>query len=110
MVGEDLADCDASAIAQLARWYRHRLLEQIEEGLAQRLSRGDLAAGAALVGAGVGRFLVAELAARCARPYRSVDELLCTDIGDHSDPQLRARAGHCAPAVAVAQLWWRSRQ
>ena len=110
MVGEDLADCDASAVGNLARWYRQRLLEQIGAGLAQGLSRGDLAAGAALIGAGVGRFLVAELAARCGRPYQGVDDLLCADLADPGDPQLRAQAGHCAPAVAVAQLSWRSRQ
>ncbi len=101
MVGEDLAATGMDNIRNLARWYRQCLLDVITEGLALRLSRGDVAADAPLVGAGVGRFLLAELAARFQRPYRPIDELLCP--GDDG-LSLHARAADCAPAVAVAQL------
>jgi hypothetical protein len=56
---------------------------------------------AALVGAGIGRRLAAELAAHLQRPYRPIDEILCPGERDAS---LRQRAADCAPAVAVAQL------
>jgi (4-(4-[2-(gamma-L-glutamylamino)ethyl]phenoxymethyl)furan-2-yl)methanamine synthase len=59
-----------------------------------------------LIGAGVGRFLVPELAIRRQRPHRSIDELLCADV---ADPALRALAADCAPAVAVAQLLLQTR-
>jgi probable H4MPT-linked C1 transfer pathway protein len=101
MVGEDLPGTDLNVIRRLAHWYRQCLLDLVAEGLALRLSRADLATDACLIGAGIGRFLVADLAARFQRPYRPVDELLCTGIEDLS---LRVRAADCAPAVAVAQL------
>jgi probable H4MPT-linked C1 transfer pathway protein len=101
MVAEDLFDSDADAIRSLARWYRQRLLGSITDGLSLCLGRAKVAADAPLIGAGVGRWLVADLAARCQRPYRSIDDLLCA--GSEA-PSLRGRAADCAPAVAVAQL------
>ncbi len=101
MVGEDLPGSELEMIHNLARWYRQRLLEQIGEALALRLSRGDIGADAPLVGAGIGRFLVDDLAARCERRSQSIEALLCPDC---DDPSRRAWAAHCAPAVAVAQL------
>ncbi len=101
MVAEDFPGSDMNDIRNLALWYRQRLLESIANGLSLCLARGKVPADAPLVGAGVGRWLVADLAARCQRPYRSVDDLLCAG---NETPALRARAADCAPAVAVAQL------
>jgi probable H4MPT-linked C1 transfer pathway protein len=101
MVGEDLPGTDANAVRGLAQWYRERLLDRIVEGLGLRLSRCDLGPAAAMIGAGIGRFLLPDLAARMRRPYREIDGLLCAE---DSDIPLRSRAGHCAPAVAVARL------
>jgi probable H4MPT-linked C1 transfer pathway protein len=101
MVGDDLPASSDNAVRSLAHWYRSRLLDMIVEALAQRLSRADLSPAAVMVGAGVGRFLLPELAARMQLPMRQIDSLLC---GDDGDVGLRRQAGYCAPAVAVAQL------
>lgn len=101
MLGEDLTPATDKSVATLARWYRERLLQRIGDALAQVISRDLVSAQAPLIGAGVGRFLVPELAARWQRPYRDCAELLCPES---DNPSLRAWAGHCAPAVAVARL------
>jgi (4-(4-[2-(gamma-L-glutamylamino)ethyl]phenoxymethyl)furan-2-yl)methanamine synthase len=99
MVGED--DAEAPAVRALARWYRSRLLDRIEEALAQVVSRGVIGENAPLIAAGAGRFIVPELAARMARPNQDIAAILCPEIDDAA---LRARAADCAPAVAVARL------
>jgi uncharacterized hydantoinase/oxoprolinase family protein len=101
MLGEDLTPATGHGVATLARWYRERLLQRIGDALAQVISRGLVTTQAPLVGAGIGRFLVPDLAARWQRPQRDSAELLCPES---DDPALRAWAGHCAPAVAVARL------
>jgi len=53
---------------------------------------------APLIGAGVGRFLTAELATRLQRPYLEFAQLL---PGGRATPD---RVSDCAPAVAVAWL------
>lgn len=101
LVGEDLSPASAGQVAGLARWYRERLLRRVDDALAQVFSSGRVAAGAPLVGAGIGRFLVPELAGRWQLPWRDCAELLCPES---EDPALRRWAGHCAPALAVARL------
>lgn len=101
MVAEDFSSTEMNSVLNLARWYRQRMLDLIADGLTQRLLRGDVAPEAPLIGAGVGRFLVVDLAARFQRPHQSIDALLCPDDDDVS---LRSQAADCAPAVAVAQL------
>jgi probable H4MPT-linked C1 transfer pathway protein len=101
MVGEDLSGATQVPARQLASWYRLRLLQTLEEALALLLSRGDVSAAAPLIGVGVGRFLVADLAARLHRPWLAGDELLCPEV---NDPALRGWAVNCAPCVAVARL------
>ncbi len=101
MVGEDLGGLAPAAIHELARWYRECLLERIDEGLEAVLARPELPADAPLVGVGIGRFLVPEIAARCGRTWRDGGELLCPA---DADAALRTWAAHCAPAVAVARL------
>lgn len=101
MLGEDLTPASRDGVPALARWYRERLLQRIGDALAQVISRGMVSAQAPLVGAGIGRFLVPDLAARWQRPQRDCAELLCPES---PDPALRNWAGHCAPAVAVARL------
>ncbi len=101
MVGHDLDPASNEAALTLARWYRERLLQEIVATLHLRLSRGDVAKDAPLVGAGIGAFLIGELAARLQRRSLAIDELLCPT---EADAQLRTWAAHCAPAVAVALL------
>ena len=62
------------------------------------LSRGLLGRTALLLGAGVGRFLVAKHADRLQRQYLDFSSLLdigYLEVGDPAD---------CTPAVAVAKL------
>jgi probable H4MPT-linked C1 transfer pathway protein len=101
MVAEDLPATGMESVRELARWYRTRLLDLIADGFDQCLARGSVAGDAPLIGAGIGRFLVADLAARVGRPYRPIGELLCRGDAPES---VRQRAADCAPAVAVAQL------
>jgi (4-(4-[2-(gamma-L-glutamylamino)ethyl]phenoxymethyl)furan-2-yl)methanamine synthase len=99
MVGEDRAE--AAAVHALARWYRSRLLDRLEEALSLVDSRGPVSETAPLIGAGAGRFLVPELATRLARPSQDIATVLCPETDDEA---LRAKAADCAPAVAVARL------
>ncbi|MGH6845909.1 MAG: hydantoinase/oxoprolinase family protein, partial [Methylocella sp.] len=62
------------------------------------LSRGNIAASAPVVGAGVGRGVVSELAARIGRPFIAFDDLIA------AVPEARSKACDCAPASAVALL------
>jgi probable H4MPT-linked C1 transfer pathway protein len=101
MLGEDLTSTTDKGVATLARWYRERLLQRIGDALAQVISRGVVSAQAPLVGAGIGRLLVPDLAARWQRPQRDCGQLLCPETDDAT---LRTWAGHCAPAVSVARL------
>ena len=57
-----------------------------------------IAADAPLVGAGVGRFLVRDLAAAVGRPYLDFSDLVMSDAGQ------RHLAGDCATAVGLAML------
>ena len=47
----------------------------------------------AVVGAGIGRFLLEDLAARLDRPYQDFASLVS------GDDAVRDRAAHCAPAT-----------
>jgi probable H4MPT-linked C1 transfer pathway protein len=101
MVGEDLSTATRRPARQLASWYRQRLLQMLEESLALALSCVDVAEQAPLIGVGIGRFLVAELAPRMRRPWLSGDQLLCPEV---ADADLCKWAVNCGPCVAVARL------
>jgi probable H4MPT-linked C1 transfer pathway protein len=98
MIGRDAEAAPLARWRQLALWFEESQLQHIAAALARALSRGLLDDAAPLLGAGVGRFLVARLALRLRRPYRDFAELI---------PDASAAAGWasaCAPAVAVAWL------
>ncbi|WP_448187995.1 hydantoinase/oxoprolinase family protein [Azospirillum sp. sgz301742] len=98
MVGEDLGPDTLPAAHRLARHLAERQLRQIEDALDQVLSRVPFAEDAALVGAGVGRFLVRRLAERQCLPYRDFEAHLPVAA------ELRERVGWFAPAVSVGWL------
>ncbi|HXG44196.1 MAG TPA: hydantoinase/oxoprolinase family protein [Gemmatimonadales bacterium] len=98
MIGRDVESAPEAAWERLARWLAERQLRRIQDACDRILSREDLPAGAPLVGAGVGRFLAAELAERLRRSYLDFGRLLG---GPEAE---RARGADCAPAVAVAWL------
>jgi probable H4MPT-linked C1 transfer pathway protein len=101
MVGEDLAAVTRRPARRLAMWYRRRLLHMIEEALSLTSSRCDIDEQAPLVAVGIGRFLVADLAAGLRRPWLPGEDLLCPEV---TDAGLRNWAVNCAPCVAVARL------
>ncbi|HMV34086.1 MAG TPA: hydantoinase/oxoprolinase family protein [Gemmatimonadales bacterium] len=98
MIGRDLEAFTLEEWEVVAREFRRLQVERLAGASARQLSRGLLPADAPLVGAGVGRFLVPELARRVGRPALDFAALF---------PRALAGAGHladCAPAVAVAVL------
>lgn len=98
MIGRDLEDLSPAEWEILAGAFRRLQVDRLAGACTRQLARGPLPVDAPLVGAGVGRFLVPELARRAGRPALDFAELF---------PRSTAEAGRladCAPAVAVAAL------
>lgn len=98
MIGRDADTRPLAAWRRLAEWLAGVQVRRIEEACGLVLARGPMPADAPVVGAGVGRCLAAEVAARLDRRYIEFADLL-PDAGP--DPGL---VSDCAPAVAVAWL------
>lgn len=98
MLGRNLEDADMAAWQRLARHLAECQVRQLQDAADRTLSRGLLGDRAPLVGAGVGRFLLADLAERLSRPYRDFATLV------EGDEETRYWAACCAPAAAVALL------
>ena len=101
LIGRDARDASAAQWLALAHEFRQRQRGEIHRNLQRVLAAAELPAGAPLVAAGCGAFLVPELSAHLGRPHLFLDHLL--PVGDLS-PAQRAWAGVCAPAVAAALL------
>lgn len=82
----------------LAGYIAEQQLQLLQEAAALVMSRQHTKEDAPVVGAGIGRFLVEDLAARLDRPYRDFASLVS------GSEAVRNRAAHCAPATAVALL------
>lgn len=93
MVGDDLGAADLPALRDLAQWLRGTQLMRLRDA-ALRVSDGRLPP--LVVGAGVGRFLVRDLARVLGLAYADYAQAL----GYAHAPQ----ANDCAPALAVASL------
>jgi (4-(4-[2-(gamma-L-glutamylamino)ethyl]phenoxymethyl)furan-2-yl)methanamine synthase len=98
MIGCDLGDSTMAEWRGLADAFARRQLEQLAQAAERVLARGDVSAEAPLVGAGAGRFVLRDLAAALARPYRDFAELV------EGRPEAREAAAFSAPAAAVALL------
>ncbi|MGH6839102.1 MAG: hydantoinase/oxoprolinase family protein [Methylocella sp.] len=98
MIGRDSADADEKAWEALARFFAEAQLRDIMDATALVVSRGLLPSGAPIIGAGAGRGIVRQLAARIGRPFIAFDELI------EAVPEARSKACDCAPASAVALL------
>jgi (4-(4-[2-(gamma-L-glutamylamino)ethyl]phenoxymethyl)furan-2-yl)methanamine synthase len=99
MIGMDAAAAPEWAWRQLAQSFIRQQTRQIEEAIDLVLSETELPADALFIGAGIGRFLVAEIARRLGRTYRGIEEVIRL-----ASPDLASRASDIAPAVAVALL------
>ncbi|MGR9105405.1 MAG: hydantoinase/oxoprolinase family protein [Gammaproteobacteria bacterium] len=97
MIGRDLHSAPLSSWIRLAGFFRETQLREIQDAVLCQLSRFDADSSPLLVGAGTGRFLAAELAARLDLPYRDFSSLVSPDgtIGGIAE---------CAPAVSLALL------
>jgi probable H4MPT-linked C1 transfer pathway protein len=97
MIGRDAESMPIDAWRRLAAWLAREQSRRIEDACERLITREDLPDAVPVVGAGVGRFLAAELAARLGRPYLEFARLV---------PATHAEGGvsDCAPAVAVAWL------
>ncbi len=100
MLGTDMESTGMKNMRRLAEYLREQQLLMIHRACARHLSRELLPAGAPLVGAGVGRFLVKVLAARFGRPYREFGSLFTNNRQQPHEIDI----SDCAPAVAVAHL------
>jgi len=98
MIGRDSTEADDGAWERLAQFFAEAQLRELMDAAALVLSRGLLPSNAPFVGAGTGRELVRELAARMRRPYLDFGEL----IG--AAPESRRKACDFAPASAVALI------
>ena len=98
MIGRDSIEADAAAWERLARFFAEAQLREIMDAAALVLSRGLIDRSAPIVGAGIGRGVIRELAARMGRPFIGFGDLIA------AIPEARAKACDCAPAAAVALL------
>ncbi|WP_036264314.1 hydantoinase/oxoprolinase family protein [Methylocapsa aurea] len=96
MIGRDSCEADAAAWDRLARFFAEAQLREIMDAAALVLSRSILDAGAPIVGAGVGRGVIRQIAHRFERPFVAFDELI------EALPEARSKACDCAPACAAA--------
>lgn len=98
LLGRDVESAPLDAWRRCAGFAAELQLRRVADACARTLARGILDDDAPLVGAGVGRFLVNQLARRLQRPYLDFSALVdCT-------PAAAPWLASCAPAVAVAGL------
>jgi probable H4MPT-linked C1 transfer pathway protein len=98
MIGRDSGEADDAAWEALARFFAEAQLRDITDAAALVLSRGLLHSSVPVVGAGAGRGVIRELAARIRRTFIAFDDLI------EVVPEARSKACDCAPAAAVALL------
>ncbi len=98
MVGRDSADLDEDEWIDIARWFTEHQLRMIHDGafrVARNLSPDRTAP---VIGAGIGRPQIKELAKRLERPYLDFGSLIPATEDARDD------ASKAAPAAAVALL------
>jgi probable H4MPT-linked C1 transfer pathway protein len=99
LLGRDMESSAQASWEQLGFYYRERQLAVLMDACMRQLSRGVLDCDAPVIGAGVGRFLVQELATRLGHTYLDFADL-------HPMPSRSTQflLADCAPALAVACL------
>lgn len=99
MIGCDFYPDELPRWQQFAEDLRAQQIRQIQRGCEVRLSQHRLLQNRPLIGAGIGRFLVKQIALNLDRPYLDFSDLLPA-VEIDSD----MATADCAPAVAVAYL------
>ncbi len=98
MIGRDLNSVDRSKWRRLGRWLRERQIMKIRSACEKQFSRNNVDIQS-IVGVGVGRFLLKDLAARFRVPYIDFGSLFTyKNTSDCFGP------ADCAPVVSVAGL------
>lgn len=101
MIGADAADGEPCDWQLLASYFVDRQLDRLALACLRRRSvciDGD----APLVGAGVGRFVVEQLAQRLGWRYRNIERVMGWHTANGHSP------ADCAPAIAVAELAYKA--
>ncbi|ATQ68847.1 MULTISPECIES: hydantoinase/oxoprolinase family protein [Methylosinus] len=98
LAGRDAAEASPEQWRAFASFLARAQIRIIEDQIALLRSRGAMRDDAPIVGAGVGRGLIARLADAEGRAYRDVAEFIDTA------PQAASSAADCAPAAALALL------
>jgi probable H4MPT-linked C1 transfer pathway protein len=99
MIGCDFYPGELPRWQQFAENIRAQQIQQIQHGCEALLSRHALPQNSPLIGAGVGRFLVKQIALNLDRPYLDFSELLpLVAVGSNM------ATADCAPAATVAYL------
>ena len=99
MIGCDYADQERLAWLELATNIRSRQLSRIQQACEKQLSRTILSPKDYFIGAGIGRFLVKQLANQLGHPYIDFNMLF-----NHSLNDFKISIADCAPAVSVGCL------
>ena len=99
MIGYDYAIEEKSAWVQLAKNIRFRQLARIQRACERQLSRAILTPDDYFIGAGIGRFLVKQVANQLGHPYIDFSALLNCSSND-----CEINIADCAPAVSVGYL------
>jgi len=98
MLGRDASEAELADWTALACHFAGCQLALIEEAAREVILQRELPEAAPVIGAGCGRFLARQLAARLGRPYVDFAALL------DAAREAREAAARSAPAVAVALL------
>ncbi len=99
MIGCDFYPDELPRWQQLAENIRTQQIQQIQRGCENRLSKCAFPQNSLLIGAGVGRFLVKQIALNLERPY-----LDFSDLFPGTPTQSGMTTADCAPAAAIAYL------
>ncbi len=97
MIGYDFHPDELPRWLQFAKNIRAQQLQQIQRGCETRLSQHELPQDRPLIGAGVGRFLVKQVALNLDRPY-----LDYSDLFPVAEMESDMTTADCAPAAAIA--------
>jgi probable H4MPT-linked C1 transfer pathway protein len=99
MIGRDLAEADMHAWKQLAWAFHDQQLSLMQSAALRHISRILIGADAPIIGAGVGRHVLKNLASRLNRQYYDIQQVISaeTETTQHW-------ASVCFPAYAVAYL------
>lgn len=99
MIGWDAQDAPLTAWQDLAQAFKHAQLHQIKRAILRQISLLEDCSDLRVVGAGVGDFLVVELAKQLGFKYEPIANLIIA-----SNNEARKMAAVCFPAYAVACL------